>query len=985
MKKTSRKSLALSCILFFAPWWIVAQNIHLRSYTNKDGLCSDFIQCLYQDSKGYLWLGTEHGLSRFDGYQFTNIYKSNGLPTNSINAIGEDNAGNTWVSATNSGVSRISGNQIKNFSILDGLPHNHVTSIYKDKKGLLWFTTHNGLGYYDGQRFHSLTTNIIPINMFFCMTADKHGNFWLGSRNGLILFKNNRFSRIPWAHSLDNIPILSILHDSQGRIWLGSSRGLTCYHHGSLTIYKTDHGLGANCITSIIEDGQGRIWAGTWNGVGLFTGKGFINYTNQNGLPDNMICHLLLDQEKNIWIATAWGVCRLNTMNVLTYSTKEGLPQNMIMDIAEDQHGRYWVGTPEGLACLENNQFKLFTTKDGLIHNYIQNLTIDPDNILWISTIGGLSQYANGTFTNYTTQNGLSDNNIIDVFKDSKASVWICLRKKIQLLKNGKFLSPPFSTPLFTAVHIIEDSKANLWFAALEGLFLYSGNQLTQYTQKDGLPDARLNYILQDRQNNYWIATDSGLVSFSNQTFKTYTVHDGLPDNNCFFIIEDNTSQLWIGTANGISCFNGNHFKNFTMESHDLVSRFWKVGFKDSQGDIWLGSNDGITRFTLPPFPVNTTPPPIHITAVKGLEKNIPLHNIPSPQLNYHENYIHFEFTGISFSAPKSITYKYQLSNLEKNWKSTKDRSIFYPYLPPGDYTFNVKAINADGYESTDAASFDFQVLPPFWQTWWFRGILLIVISSLLTVFFLWHLRRVREKEIIKAQQRELKARNQQLVMSQRMELLGTLAAGAVHDLKNLLTVIIGYSRIAARTPDKTDTLNSSIENIKNTANSAVNVVSQILAFTRQQHNTLLHVNLPDLLDETLTILNVTRPANIKITYHPPQENIPLDINPTHFCQLAMNICLNAFQAMTNGGQLTITLEKLPGQRVAISFTDTGPGIPQENLSQIFNPFFTTKIGGKGTGLGLFVVKQIVEEYHGTIDVISSPPQGTRFIITLPQ
>jgi two-component system cell cycle sensor histidine kinase/response regulator CckA len=243
----------------------------------------------------------------------------------------------------------------------------------------------------------------------------------------------------------------------------------------------------------------------------------------------------------------------------------------------------------------------------------------------------------------------------------------------------------------------------------------------------------------------------------------------------------------------------------------------------------------------------------------------------------------------------------------------------------------------------------------------------------------LWRIKRAKRKIAIQE-------RNKQLVLAQKMELLGILAGGAVHDLKNLLAIIIGYSKIAVQHADQTDEKIKPIENIKSTAVTAVQVVKQILAFTRQTYDKTIVVNLSDLLEDILAILKVTTPAEVTIRWKPPKEEVHLYISPTKFQQAVMNLCLNAVQAMPGEGELNIRLykEKDRGNRVILEISDTGSGIDKENLEKIFDPLFTTKEPGKGTGLGLFVVKQIVDEYNGKIEVRSKAGEGTIFKISFP-
>jgi signal transduction histidine kinase len=357
----------------------------------------------------------------------------------------------------------------------------------------------------------------------------------------------------------------------------------------------------------------------------------------------------------------------------------------------------------------------------------------------------------------------------------------------------------------------------------------------------------------------------------------------------------------------------------------------------------------------------------------------------------YNQNIFRFNFIGLSFSDPAGIKYKYRLENIDTDWQTTKDRSLFYPFLPPGSYTLKVKAVNSDGIESENPAEYWFKIMTPFWQTWWFLVLLGLLLGGFLLLVLQWRVRRAREKAEektriaeLKTKQTELEARNRQLVISQRMELMGSLAAGTVHDLKNLLSVIIGYSRLMSQKYQGDNEDHQNIEVIKDTAATAVQMAKQILSFARHKDYAHGPVELGSVLIEILDTLKIIQPKNIRVLRDIQAEPVFFPIHPARFQQVVMNLCLNAFHAMPEGGQLRVALASAAkvNNEITLEISDTGiTGIIPEHLDKIFDPFFTTKEHGQGSGLGLFVVKQIVEEYQGKIEVYSEPGQGTRFVI----
>jgi signal transduction histidine kinase len=324
--------------------------------------------------------------------------------------------------------------------------------------------------------------------------------------------------------------------------------------------------------------------------------------------------------------------------------------------------------------------------------------------------------------------------------------------------------------------------------------------------------------------------------------------------------------------------------------------------------------------------------------------------------------------------------FRYKLNGLDETWKQTADRSIYYPYLPPGDYLFKVKAVNNDGVESRRPAEIAFKIPPPFWKTWWFQLLIVLAAFSLPGWLVVSRQRRARKYA-------ELEARNKQLVMAQRMELMGNLAAGTVHDLKNLLSIILGYSRMVSRKFAPDDPERENVETIRKTASTAVQMSKQILSLARYPDRLPGTVELGELLEEILDTLEITLPKTVKTRRIMPGEPVRFAIHPARFQQVVLNLCQNAAHAMPGGGELTVALS-MPGneigRKIRLEIRDTGTGIEPDNIDKIFQPLFTTKQSGKGTGLGLFVVDQIVREHGGRIEVRSQPGTGTTFIIRFP-
>ncbi|MCP4149700.1 MAG: hypothetical protein GY757_18280 [bacterium] len=936
------------------------------------------VSCIYMDHRGYIWFGSNNGLNRFNGRFFKKFTVKEGLVNNYVLSIKGDRKNNIWF-GTGNGVScyNYDAKQFVNYSIGEGLIHNVINSICEDAKGNIWFATDGGLSRFDGKKFTNYTSEDgLPSNIINSTTVDSEEKLWIGTNNGLSYFKDNRF----YNYSTDNAGtglvsnrIDSLFFDSKKKLWIGTDGGASCLDKGFFTSLTSGNGLSHNEVYDISEDARGNILFCTRNGVSVWSGKDFFYYNTRNGLSNDYTTSILPDREGNIWISSFGGVSCLKSVELVSYAVKDGLINSHVICIIEDQKGVYWIGTEKGLNYYSHKRMKSFTQKDGLVGENVLALFIDSKERLWIGTMDGFSIYSHGSFSNFKEQDGLKSKNVFAFAESRDGTVWITSRAGINRYKNGQLGALPLSIKDSFFTYCLIDSKDNLWIATNSGVYRYTieTGDITRYWVKNGLADNYCFHLFEDSSNKIWISTSGGLSCYSDGTFRNYSTSDGLIADKCIFTLEGPNNHIWIGTPDGLSCFTGKSFENYTSKRNGLIANRWNAGFKDSRGILWFGSTHGINCFT-PPLKSNNVPPPIYITSANVLGEALTLSG--TPRLEHNKNYIRINFDGLCYTAPESVIYKCRLDGIDTEWLETRENSIFYPYLPPGHYTFRVKALNNDSVESIKTAEFSFVILPPFWQTWWFRGIAFSVFMALMILLFFLHEKRSNERLL-------LKERTRQLMMSQRMELMGMLAAGAVHDMKNLMGIIMGYLDIMDVEENPDNKNYHRLRKIKKNMGTAVQMVKQILQFSRPKLLSNSSTNLGAMMREILDLLIATTPERIKINWFPPAEKILFKMDPIRLQQMVLNLCINSIHAMPEGGTLDISLAHLKENRVELRISDTGTGMKQDVIDKIFDPLFTTKEEGQGTGLGLFVVKQIVEEYEGKIDVQSEPLKGTTFRI----
>ncbi|MCP4157260.1 MAG: hypothetical protein GY757_56640, partial [bacterium] len=986
-----------------------AQTLPFRNYSKKNGLPGDRVQCMHQETNGYLWFGTRNGLSRFDGHRFTNFPTADNPQDNFISTLLEDREGTLWIGTLGGKIYSYSGTTFKNHIRHEqrrttSAPYaNAIFAGAEDHNGILWFATANGLLRFDGKKSKTYTTaDGLPSNGINGICVGKDGKPWLATQSGLSCLTENGFVNYTTADGLVHNTATTVLADSAGDIWIGTANGLSRFHNGSFTTYTRKNGLSHNQIMSLMEDRDKNLWIGTWDGATCFTARYLnkraqhqpggskhekqspippaevVTYGTRNGLVGDYIYSIIQDREGNIWFATYNGVSCLNPLKIITYTEKDGLAGRVVDTILEDREGNVWLGTYKSLSRYSNGQFKTYTTKNGLLSNSVNSLFEDRDGKIWIATIRGISVFNTGDFTNYTAADGLTGDFVYNITQTRDGTIWIGHTNGVNRIKSNTISEYSLTGELIDVFKISEDSRGNLWFATTEGLFRLQNETVTQFTTRDGLPTGVINTVFEDSKKNLWIGSEAGVSLYRRheEGFTNYSKKNGdpLPADNILFIIEDHQQRLWLGAVGGLACFDGKTFKPYTARRYGFMSDTWCSGMVGSDGKLWLGSSMGLTLFSPQSERPNRIPPPIRITSMKVMEKEIPRSGLN--RLAHTQNYIRFEYAAMCFSAPESVKYKYRLDSVDMHWHETENRSIFY-YLQPGDYRFRVKAVNSDGIESIAPAETAFEILPAFWQTIRFKGLMIAMALLLTGLLVFWRYKQIRDKS-------ELKARTRQLMMSQRMELMGNLAAGTIHDLKNLLAIIMEYSREVGEEYEKESEHRQNIEVIKDTTDKAMQMAGRILAFSRLKNETAEKEDLVLLMDEIIRTLDITRPRSVRVHWVPPKEEILFTIQPTRFQQLVMNLFLNAIHAMPRGGDLTARLARREDKKITITISDTGTGIEPGTMNKIFEPLFTTREKDKGTGLGLFVVKQILDEHGGKIEVRSEVGKGATFVILLP-
>jgi len=829
--------LPLAFLLLFLPGCLHSQSdtIRFKQISLKEGLSQSAVYCILQDKKGFMWFCTQEGLNRYDGYEFK-CYKHYSDDLTSISdsyiwCVIEGKSGLIWIGTNDGGLNSFDPTTEQFTSYRHdpnndfSLSHDYVRTIFEDHEGVMWIGTYGGgLNTFDPitKRFSHYeyekdNPKSISNNNVTSIYEDHSGTLWVGTDGGGInLYKRETDRFIKYKHnekkpnSLSNNNVLCMLEDRSGTLWIGTQGGGLDKFDGNtgrfehFTAGEGKNKLSHNNVLCLFEDQYGILWIGTEGGglntfdrkTGLFT-----SYIHNAAIPDSLsndvVRSILEDNSGVIWIGTnSDGLNKYNprsnqfALYQQNVAATSSLSSNDIRAIYEDKPGVLWIGTYGGGLNKFDPKTKKFTpfkqdTKNplSLTHNDIRCILEDRSGILWIGTRGGgvnkMVDRKNGRFKYYKNDpsdlNSISNDSIRAIYEDRFGDLWIGtegggLNKLIDKNKNHfeRYQHDPNNPNSLSndiVFSIFEDRSGILWIGTRVGglnKFNRERDNFTAYKQKEGVKNSLShNFVLsiyEDRSGILWIGTYGGglnkMIDREKGIFESYREKDGLPNDVIYGILEDSQGNLWLSTNRGISRFAPlkKTFRNYDVED-GLQSNEFNSGayLKSSTGEIFFGGVNGFNVFYPDKIKDNFYDPPVVITDFFIANKSMkpkwkdgksPLNNSITEskeiKLEPQQNFFSFAFSALNYANPNRNKYRYKLDGLDKNWIETdsKNRRATYTNLSAGDYVFRFQGSNKDNVWNEKGASIIVKILPPFWKTRW--AYILYIISGAIIMYLLW-------------------------------------------------------------------------------------------------------------------------------------------------------------------------------------------------------------------------------------------------------
>ncbi|MCC6132138.1 MAG: histidine kinase, partial [Acidobacteria bacterium] len=712
----------------------------------RDGLPQNSVRAITQTPDGYLWLGTEEGLVRFDGVAFTVFDRSNtpGLKNNFITALLADRKGRLWVGMEGGGLGVLEKGSLVPHVTRDGPLTSQVWALCEAGDGGVWAGSRSGLWrlHGNGKADRYGREAGLPHDSVSTLFLDSRGVLWAGTPGGgLARFDEERFTVFSVREGLANDRVASISEDPEGALWIGTyGGGVSRLHKGEFTTFPTAGGL---LVYSTLVDRDGNVWAGTRNGgLQRLRHGAFQAFTVKEGLSSDVVYRILEDREGSLWAGTiGGGLNRFGDGKLATLGVPEGLPRDWVISVTQDSQGDLWIATEGGgVSHVQSGRVTRYTVKEGLSSDVVTALWAGRGGVLWAGTIGGgLNRILGGKITAFRTSEGLSDDRVTAVFEDGSGTLWAGTRdgRLNHLLENGRFvtLSPPENAGITC---LAEDAGGNLWLGTRgAGLCRLAGEAFTCYSARQGLPNDIVLSVLPDADGSVWAGTSGGgLARFSDGAFTAYTVKSGLQDDTVFSILDDGRGSLWMSCNKGIFRVSRRDLEDVArgklqklgcvsygiadgMRSAECSGGTGTTAWKGRDGKLFFSTLKGVVVADPERVVPNALPPPVIVERVIADGSSLDL--VRPPRLAAGTRSVEIQYTALSFVAPEKVRFKYRLEGFDEEWVDAgKRRAAFYTNLPPGPFRFRVMAANNDGVWNETGATAELSIAPFFVQTWLF-------------------------------------------------------------------------------------------------------------------------------------------------------------------------------------------------------------------------------------------------------------------------
>jgi ligand-binding sensor domain-containing protein/signal transduction histidine kinase len=749
LDRRTRTGCLLVCLAAFAvpagaldPQRAMSQYVYER-WGSEQGFPRGPVYAIAQSSDGYLWIGAQGGLVRFDGVNFRLVRQEPALPSGeSILGLTPDREGNLWIRLEGATMVRYRDGVFERFPPLENWPGSQITATTQSSQGeLLGAVMERGTTVYRRNKFEMISdASGLPRSPVLSIVQTSEGSIWLGTR-GAGLFRMQHGQTLSITKGLPDEKINCLLPGEGGALWIGTDSGIARWDGHGLTTDGVPASLTRLQVLALLKDRDANLWVGTDSGGLLRLNHGAVFSLDQGeGRARQAVTALFEDREGNLWIGSDSGIERLRDSAFETYSVSEGLPAEGGGPVYVDSENRIWFPPLQGGLWVKDGREGRAITAAGLEHDVIYAM-YGRKGELWLGRRrGGLTvlRPAGASFAanSFTHADGLAQDSVYSVYPARDGTVWAgTLSAGVSALRDGRFTNYTIADGLAsnTVAAILETADGILWFATPRGLSMFSNGRWRTYTSKDGLPSDNVNCLLED-SNVLWAGTASGLAFRRGEGFQSRAEWPAALREQVFGLAEDRFGGLWVATSQHVLRVNRDALARGNLAGGDLRAYGLGDGLRglegvkrqrsvvtDPAGRVWFSLNRGISFVDPARLTRNVAPAIPHIQSLQADGEEIPL--AMGTRVPGGRRRIAFSFAGLSLSAPEQVRFRYWLEGFDHGWSDpSTTREAVYTNLTPGPYRLRVVASNPEGVWNSSESIFAFDVEPLLWQAWWFRA-----------------------------------------------------------------------------------------------------------------------------------------------------------------------------------------------------------------------------------------------------------------------
>jgi ligand-binding sensor domain-containing protein/signal transduction histidine kinase len=732
-------------------------------WSQQQGLPQDTVRAITQTTDGFLWLGTDEGLARFDGYEFVAFGKDQGgLPSNSVNVLAAGPDGSLWI-GTPDGLTRYAHGRFRTFTQKDGLPGNAVSALLVDHAGILWIVAGGSLSRFDGARFKNfIREKDIPLRVVRGVWEDRERRLYVAGTSSIARLEDGSFRDLFQPSELAGDFPGTVLTDHGDNLWILGFRGLVRKSpDGKISRYASPEGLTDPFeLRAMKEDRDGNLWVGTNSGLARLEGGHFRTLTE--GPVQDGVRSLFEDRDGDLWVGTNRGLLRLRDNVFTVFGKPEGLPSDQPNVIFEDRSGTVWAGFLDaGLRRFAPGD-PFHAIPAGPERGHVYSIRQTRAGTLLVSTREGLEIWDHGRMRAFIPPDPQGRKRVFDALEEPGGQTWLALPQGLGQLRGNEFhavipaVSPSMLEGAF--VTLAEARDGSLWAGTIQsGLWQVTlkGNRL--YTTADGLGSNLIRSLYLDKDGTLWIGTfGGGLDAYKDGHFQRFTARDGLLSDNISHIADDGEA-LWLNTTRGICRIPRAQLRDLAsgkrahldpvnygltdgLRSAQAPPDIGLGGGRHSDGSLWFATARGIAIYRPGTPRLVSRPLPIYLAEMSA--DGHQLDGVSHVRVPPGRGQVEIRYAAIYLSAPEVVHYTYKLEGLDSDWVAAGSRRVVtYNNLGRGDYRFRVRA-EAPGVPPSEAA-YELELLPHYYETAWFRALCIA-----LGAFACWMVYRLRVRQI---------------------------------------------------------------------------------------------------------------------------------------------------------------------------------------------------------------------------------------------